>query len=460
MQKLMRLGLPVVAALSLGACGNTPTASTTTHQPDSYAARRANLPAQAPEALQMPLTQTDLQSTFPGGHQLSAQALNKSRPIVFVHGLGGWGSNEFLGLPYWGGTTFQDVIGDLRGQGYNAYAASVGPVSSNWERAAELYAQIKGGCVDYGAAYSAKYGFNRFDPAKCYPGFYPQWDAQHPITLLGHSMGGQTIRMLVKLLDDGSPADASGNNLFVGGRAGWVKAVMTVSTPNSGSPATDNLQTLIPGLKDMIASTAATAGISEQSLVYDFDLGQWGLRRQPGEDFSAYYDRIMSSHFAKNNSNAAYDLSVDGMKTLNAFMGRSRSTIYASWTTSATTKGLISGWAYPTPLFMSAPLSVIAWPYPWPAKPTIGNMTGRSPGGAVTYDSSWWENDGLVPVKSQGAPIGQSQINYAGGSVQPGQWYNLGKLNNWDHGAIIGLLGARDVRPFYRNQAEWLASLP
>ncbi|MFC6659765.1 hypothetical protein [Deinococcus multiflagellatus] len=64
-------------------------------------------------------------------------------------------------------------------------------MSSNWDRAAELYAQIKGGCVDYGAAHAAQHGHARTDSAKCYPGFYPQWDAAHPVNLLGHSMGAR-----------------------------------------------------------------------------------------------------------------------------------------------------------------------------------------------------------------------------------------------------------------------------
>ena len=442
---------PPVAAASLTA--PAPQITQAGQPQDSYAARRAALPAQAPEALSGPLGASNLQQTFPGGKPLSAQTLNKSVPLILVYGLAGWGTDEMMGMPYWGG--LYNVAGDLRSQGYVVSAASVGPISSNWERAAELFAQIKGGCVDYGAAYSAKYGFNRFDKAKCYPGIYPQWDAAHPINLLGHSMGGQTSRLLVKLLEDGSPADADGNNLFRGGRVGWVKAIMTVSTPNSGTPATDNLQAMIPMLKDLLKNTAAGLGVSSQSMIYDFDLGQWGLRRQAGESFDTYFDRVMASHFGKNDSNAAYDLSTDGAAELNRFIGRSTHTIYASWATSATSKGLVTGWAYPMPV-MFAPLAALAWPL----RPTIGNMTGSSPLGKVQYDASWWESDGLVPVKSQGAPLGQNEVAYAGGAVQPGQWYDLGNLRGWDHLAIVGIPGLQDVRPFYRNQAAWLASLP
>lgn len=404
-------------------------------------------------------TATDLTRTFPGQQRpLRPVPPEQARPLVLIHGLGGWGVGELFDTPYWGISSARSIVKDLRSQGYKVFEVSVGPISSNWERAAEAYAQLKGGCVDYGPAYAQRYGLKQFDPAKCYPGLYPQWDAQHPVNIIGHSMGGITARMLVKLLEDGSPADARGRNLFAGGRVGWVRAVMTVSTPNSGTPATDHLA-MSPFLKDLFIRLANSLGGTQRSALYDFDLGQWGLRRQMGESLEDYAERIAASPFGKNRSNASYDLSVDGMAELNTFMGRSARTVYASWATSATTPAGPQGWAYPNPFYMRAALSAFAWPSPQPFRPSLGNMVGYSPAGKVKYDPSWWENDGLVPVKSQGAPLGQSQIDYVGGPIVAGQWYHLGKLAGWDHTAIIGA-GRRDVRPFYRNQAAWLANLP
>lgn len=42
------------------------------------------------------------------------------------------------------------MIEELRHAGYNVFEASVSAFGSNWARAAELYAYIKGGTVDYG----------------------------------------------------------------------------------------------------------------------------------------------------------------------------------------------------------------------------------------------------------------------------------------------------------------------
>ncbi|MBP5304647.1 MAG: hypothetical protein J6Z02_02255, partial [Lachnospiraceae bacterium] len=82
---------------------------------------------------------------------------------IYVHGLSGWGSydtqNDFI--PYWG-LTGGSVIRHMNNLGYDSYAASVDPTGSAWDRACELYAQLTGTRVDYGAAHSEKAGHPRF----------------------------------------------------------------------------------------------------------------------------------------------------------------------------------------------------------------------------------------------------------------------------------------------------------
>src|SRR5262249_14270278 len=95
-------------------------------------------------------------------------------PIIMVHGLGGFGPGEMLGLyHYWGG--IDNMPKYLSNNGYPAFEAKVGPVSSNYDRAIDLYYYIKGGYVDYGKFHSSKYGHLQ-KKVKYYPGVYPQWD--------------------------------------------------------------------------------------------------------------------------------------------------------------------------------------------------------------------------------------------------------------------------------------------
>ena len=84
-------------------------------------------------------------------------AFQNQYPAVFVHGVYGWGPEEGIDhkLPYWGASA-GNLMDYLMMNGFECYAVSVGPVSSAWDRACEIYACLTGTTVDYGAAHSAR----------------------------------------------------------------------------------------------------------------------------------------------------------------------------------------------------------------------------------------------------------------------------------------------------------------
>ena len=88
---------------------------------------------------------------------------SKQHPYVFVHGMMGWGEDKkfYKGLPYWGMVT-GNYPRRMREKGYEVYTPTVSPLGSAWDRACELYAQLTGTRVDYGAAHSKKYGHDRY----------------------------------------------------------------------------------------------------------------------------------------------------------------------------------------------------------------------------------------------------------------------------------------------------------
>src|SRR5882762_6112625 len=83
-------------------------------------------------------------------HETSAP--HNTYPTVLVHGMCGWGRDEIFGqrFRYWGGPK-GDVQEYLKSKGYETFTGSMGPLSSNWDRACELFYFLKGGVVDYGA---------------------------------------------------------------------------------------------------------------------------------------------------------------------------------------------------------------------------------------------------------------------------------------------------------------------
>jgi len=73
---------------------------------------------------------------------------SKDDPVVFVHGLMGWGQRAGINavLPYWGMTT-GSLTSYLNSLGYETYSATVGPISSAWDRACELVELLGAGMV-------------------------------------------------------------------------------------------------------------------------------------------------------------------------------------------------------------------------------------------------------------------------------------------------------------------------
>ncbi len=380
-------------------------------------------------------------------------------PLVLVHGFMGWGRDELLGFKYWGG--FEDLQETLNRAGHRTYTGVVGPFASNWDRACELYAFIQGGTVDYGQAHAAVHGHARH--GRTFPGLYPHWGTAdergqlRKIHLIGHSQGGQTVRVLAALLEQGAPTEIAAtptaelSPLFRGGHS-WVRSVTTLASPHDGTSLATGIDRLLPFARDALLGFAALAGIQPDELPYDFKLDQWGLRRQPGETFRAYLQRIERSPIWQSRDISAWDLSPDGARELNRRFPAQPAVYYFSWATSATVPVWPSQHQIPRPTLL---------PQLWASALFIGAYTRDEPG-HVVIDASWWENDGLVNTRSMAGPTLDSpdRIAPARDQPQPGIWNNRGVLTGWDHMDIVGIGTIRDVSGWYLRLARSLADLP
>ncbi|MGE5422901.1 MAG: esterase/lipase family protein [Ignavibacteriales bacterium] len=383
-------------------------------------------------------------------------------PIILVHGFMGFGRDEALGFKYWGG--FGDIQEDLKAHGYPCFTASVGPISSSWDRACELYAQIAGGRVDYGKVHSAQYGHARYGDN--YPGFVPNWgqtDANGKINkvhLIGHSLGGQTIRLLVQLMEEGSTAEVAGtpaaelSPLFTGGKS-FVSSVTVVCCGNDGTTMATGVMKLVPLAQQLFAMFAGLMGSTDQNL-YDFDFDQWGLKRNAGESMASYSERVFSSGmWSTSKDTSAWDQKPEGAREMNGWVKARPDVYYFSQAAEETRRG--SGGKEIPEIGMNPMLAVTSF--------FIGSYKQDGSDGGVLIDNSWWKNDGVINTNSEDGPslvpagcMPDQIVNY-NGTPKIGMYNYLGCCS-CDHLDIIGLpFLTRSVTNYYRNHAELLGSL-
>lgn len=346
-------------------------------------------------------------------------------PVVLVHGfLGLVGDNAPALYPnYWGGTKFP-VKKRLEKLGYDVHEASVGAFSSNYDRAVELYHYIKGGKVDYGAAHAAKTGHDRY--GKFYQGIMPDWEPGKKIHLIGHSMGGQTIRLLEHFLRHGNQEEidyqkAHGGEispLFTGGKDNMISSITTLATPHNGTPAADKL-----GNTDFVKGVFNRIGRLSGNKYSHIDLGfsQWGFKQRPDESYIDYVKRVANSKIWKTQDSAVYDLTTEGSEKLNQMTSINPNIVYTSYTGLDTHTGPLGNENPNIRQFFLFDLT--------------SRLIGRDDNVNVR------KNDGIVPVSSSLFPTNQAakSVGMTSPTTDKGIWQVKPVMNGWDHLDFVGL---------------------
>ncbi|MCD8844348.1 YSIRK-targeted triacylglycerol lipase [Staphylococcus gallinarum] len=342
-------------------------------------------------------------------------------PIILVHGFNGFTDdiNPPILSHYWGGDKL-NIRQDLQDNGYETYEASIGALSSNYDRAVELYYYIKGGTVDYGAAHAEKYGHERY--GKTYEGVYKDWQPGQKVHLVAHSMGGQTVRQLEELLRNGNPEEIAYQKehggeispLYQGGNDNMITSITTLGTPHNGTVAADELGNEA-FIRQVVYDYVKFKGNTDSHS--DFGLNQWGLKQKEGESYLEYVKRVQNSKLWKTQDNGFYDLTTEGAAKLNANTSLNPNIVYKTYTGESTRPTLFGRQKSDLNMFLPFTLT--------------GNVIGK------TANTSWRENDGLVSVVSSQHPNNQAYVD-ATDEIQKGVWQVTPVRHGWDHVDFVG----------------------
>ena len=368
-------------------------------------------------------------------------------PFILVHGLGGWGQYDEITetYPYWGaGAGMSEGEGDfvkfLTDNGYEAYAVSVGPVNSAWDRACEIYAQLTGTVTDYGEAHSKAHNHARFGRSfEGRPLMGRVWSPDEPVNLIGHSFGGPASRLFASLMAFGDEAEiaATGKDtspLFTGGHDKTVHSVITLSGCHNGSQISNLIvDPVVPLFFIAVAVNLGYAfGSGSGGMHSDIGLSHFGLTPEGGTgkvDFSLR--RIINFVMAKDN--AGVDLTLGGSQKLNEKIKMNPYTYYYSVSGTVTEE---NKWGRQVKTHATTDIfNATTW--------LLSNSQGLIIDG-IKMDKEWANNDGMVPLKSALYPLDEKdnafsyEDAFAKNSIKPGSWYYTKTIYGMDHGDYCG----------------------
>jgi triacylglycerol lipase len=359
----------------------------------------------------------------------------KSKYVIFVPGVFGWGPGELGGFPYWGDALQQFT-------GFKTHEAKCGPISSFHDRACEVFAQIKGTEVHYGLEHSAVAGHAQTSRDYTSQGLVPDWSVDNPIILIGHSAGAQTCLQLQQLLAEkfwhvDSGVDSNGN---------WIEAIICVAGVLDGSILTymfcDEKTGRLKRASGFLVQSALAAiealriaalPVHDFGGDYDLYLDQWiGKANATSAELLEFFNK--SHRFADGEDNLAFDLSLQGCVEANRKFQTRNETYYFSLVTRATHEAGFLGLPFgPKTQQPDKSMNLLLEPAArfQALKSDFAEAPIKDWGSGDLAIDKWRENDGAVSSISQRFPFtagaqplgGEGIFGREPEKIEKGKWY-------------------------------------
>ena len=384
-------------------------------------------------------------------------------PVVLLHGMFGFGQQQITNdvLPYFGLWT-TDVRKMFIDMGVPCVAPSMGPFTSAWNRACEIYAQLFGGTVDYGKAHAEKYGMERF--GRTYrQALLPQWGTKDEngdlikINIIGHSFGGVSGRMLTELMSYGSEEERAVTDpddlspLFAGGHDGWVHSITTLASPHNGMSSVEGkVGVAMRQICRAICDVMNVLDVTPLRPIYDLQLDMYGLTPKYFDFKNVWKDKEFKDYMFHNKDTIVYDLTYQGAKEANEKITTHDDIYYFSYRGCRTmTDGL--GGEIPSPLSFPL-LNVLGFFMGRQKEPDLPNLR-------------WRKNDIVINTVSAEAPEGAPRVDglLSGMSPEhykPGVW-NVFPCELKDHMSYCGwLMGKRGYANFFKEIYRNVSGVP
>ena len=245
-----------------------------------------------------------------------------------------------------------------------------------------------------------------------------------------------------------SPADAAKaagtapSPLFTGGKRSWVHSMTEIAAPHNGTTFIESNGAIMDAATNLAETLAKGFGITEIKNLYDFQLEQFGIYKDPNETVLETLQRVFSTDFMSHNDNAFLDLTIDRSLEINDGIGIEPNVYYFSYAGNQTVQDPVSGNYIP---------SARMWTLFYPGAINMGKYYDKYTAGGFYIDQSWRPNDGMVntvsafyPIHSDGTCLTrdgrQGWTNYDGYSnihFKPGIWYVM-PVQSFDHIQFVG----------------------